>query len=281
MSPNRILEEVPYAELKQEFVALEQKNKNLLDGLYYAAFVQQGLMPQHRHFTKLGYPYFVYYNPLQIIGGDFFWVGKKGDWDLMAVGDCTGHGVSGAMLSTLALGFLNYLVFSKRYKLVGDILDELDHKWIETFNKATDGDTTNNDWMEISLVAFNRKKKELQISSAMSNILIINDDGFEKHTGNHFPIGGWQIEKSRKFTTTKISVKPNTKVYLFSDGYKDQFGGVKNKRVSSKLFYSLLQNNAHLSMPKQKEELIHFFKCWKSDNEQTDDVCVMAFDLNY
>jgi serine phosphatase RsbU (regulator of sigma subunit) len=109
-----ILEDMPYGELKKAFNHLEKKNKDLIDSLYYAAFVQQGLMPQARHFEKLGYPYFVYYNPLQIIGGDFFWNGKKGDWDLVAVGDCTGHGVSGAMLSTLAIGFLNYLMFSKK-----------------------------------------------------------------------------------------------------------------------------------------------------------------------
>ena len=86
-----ILEDMPYGELKKAFNHLEKKNKDLIDSLYYAAFVQQGLMPQARHFEKLGYPYFVYYNPLQIIGGDFFWNGKKGDWDLVAVGDCTGH----------------------------------------------------------------------------------------------------------------------------------------------------------------------------------------------
>ncbi|MGZ3921366.1 MAG: hypothetical protein ACXVC7_13790, partial [Bacteroidia bacterium] len=94
MAPDTLLQEIPYHELKGAYHHLERKNKDLLDGLYYAAFVQQGLMPQSRHFRKLNQDYFIYYNPLQIIGGDFFWIGKKEDWCFYAVGDCTGHGVS-------------------------------------------------------------------------------------------------------------------------------------------------------------------------------------------
>jgi serine phosphatase RsbU (regulator of sigma subunit) len=276
-----ILEEIPYAELKKEFHALEEKNRALLDNLYYAAFVQQGLMPQARHFDKMGHPYFVYYNPLQIIGGDFFWTGRKGAWDLMAVGDCTGHGVSGAMLSTLALGFLNYLVFSKPYETVGDILNELDKKWIETFNRHNDENHASNDWMEISLIAYNNTTGELQFSGAMSNILLVFPSHWQKLKGNSFPIGGWQIEKSRMFNTEQYLLETPVKVYMYSDGFKDQFGGQKNKRLGSKGFYDTLLKNAAHKMPTQKEKLVDFFRNWKHTREQTDDVCVMAFELNY
>lgn len=274
-----LLDDIPYGELKKAYNHLEKKNKDLIDGLYYAAFVQQGLMPQERHFTKLGYPYFVYYNPLQIIGGDFFWIGNKGDWDLMAVGDCTGHGVSGAMLSTLAIGFLNYLVFSKKLNNVGDIISELDKKWIETFNKADDVENANNDWLEISIMAYNKKTKQLQFAGAMGSALLIHDNEITKILGNSYPVGGWQIEKNRVYTTQKIELKKNTKLYLYSDGYKDQFGGINNKRIGSNSFGKLLLSISKFNLTVQREELENNFLLWKGEYEQTDDVCVVAIEF--
>ncbi len=279
MAPNILLDDIPYGELKKAYHNLEKKNQDLIDGLYYAAFVQQGLMPQERHFKKLNYPYFVYYNPLQIIGGDFFWVGRKGDWDLMAVGDCTGHGVSGAMLSTLAIGFLNYLIFSKKLHNVGDVVAELDKKWLETFNKAEDTETVNNDWLEISLIAYNKKTRQLQFAGAMGSILVINDNEIQKLSGNSFPVGGWQIEKNRVYTTQKIDLHPNTKVYLYSDGFKDQFGGINNKRLGSNSFSKLLHSISKFNLNSQREELENNFLMWKGEYEQTDDVCVVALEF--
>ncbi|MBI2720956.1 MAG: SpoIIE family protein phosphatase [Bacteroidetes bacterium] len=276
---NTILEEIPYHELKGAYHKLEKTNKDLIDGLYYAAFVQQGLMPQERHFRKLMQPYFVYYNPLQIIGGDFFWIGKKEDWCFYAVGDCTGHGVSGAMLSSLAIGFLNYVVYSKNFEKIGDILTEIDKKWIETFNHHQDIDV-NNDWMEISLVAYNSKTMQLQFTGAGSNILIIDaDNNMRRIKGEHYPIGGWQIETNRRFNTRFVNVLDNEKVFLYSDGFKDQFGGERNKRMGSFKFNQLISSTAYMSCSEQKEYMENKFNIWKSNAEQTDDVCLLRIDL--
>jgi serine phosphatase RsbU (regulator of sigma subunit) len=278
MVTNEILNDIPYNELKGAYHQLEKKNKDLLDGLYYAAFVQQGLMPQERHFAKLDHPYLIYYNPLQIIGGDFFWIGKKDDWCFYAVGDCTGHGVSGAMLSSLAIGFLNYVVYAKQYENIGEILSEIDKKWVETFKRNEEEDV-NNDWLELSLIAFNKKTGELQFTGAMGNILMINADGFEKIHGSRFPIGGWQIEKSRIYQTKKFNIIPGTKVYLYSDGFKDQFGELTNKRLGSHSFKKLLLSLSKYPMHRQRELLDNHFLLWKGNTEQTDDVCLMAIEL--
>lgn len=276
---NTILEEIPYHELKGAYHKLEKTNKDLIDGLYYAAFVQQGLMPQERHFRKLMQPYFVYYNPLQIIGGDFFWIGKKEDWCFYAVGDCTGHGVSGAMLSSLAIGFLNYVVYSKNFEKIGDILTEIDKKWIETFNHHEEVDV-NNDWMEISLVAYNSKTMQLQFTGAGSNILIIDaDNNMRRIKGEHYPIGGWQIETNRRFNTRFVNVLDGEKVFLYSDGFKDQFGGERNKRMGSSEFNHLISSTAYMSCFDQKEFIENKFNIWKSNTEQTDDVCLLRIDL--
>jgi serine phosphatase RsbU (regulator of sigma subunit) len=275
---NTLLEEIPYEELRKAYGQLEKKNKDLIDGLYYAAFVQQGLLPQARHFRKLNRPWFIIYNPLHIIGGDFFWIGKKGDICIYAVGDCTGHGVSGAMLSSLAIGFLNYLVYSKDFDCPGQLLNELDKKWIETFNHYEDEDV-NNDWMEISLVMFNERTSVLQFAGAGGSILLAEDGDARKLKGNNYPIGGWQIEQNRTFDTHTLHVNEPLKLFMYSDGFKDQFGGAEFKRFGHKRFSGMIGASAHLSCAEQKAVLEDELLLWKGAGEQTDDVCVLRIDL--
>ncbi len=280
MTTELFIHENPSLEISKAYQVLEKKNKDLIDGLYYASFVQQGMMPQERHFKKNGHPYFVFYNPLQIIGGDFFWLGKKDGWSYYAVGDCTGHGVGGAMLSTLAIGFLNYLVYSKEYAEVGEILNEIDKKWIETFKRHEDDAELNNDWMEISLIAFNPLTRDFQFAGANSSILITGN-GIDPITlyGDSFPIGGWQIESDRKFTTHYCKFKGAINVYLYSDGFQDQFGGQNNKKLGSRHFKNYLASITDKPMPQQFLSIEGQFQQWKGINEQTDDVCVLGVEF--
>lgn len=264
-----------YEELSVAFQELEQKNKDLLDSLYYASSVQQGLMPQDRHFKKLANPYFVYYQPAKIIGGDFYWLAKKEDWVFYAVGDCTGHGLSGAMLSSLAIGFLNYLVYSKPFETVGVLLNELDKKWIETF-KHDEEEQVNNDWMEIALIAYNAQSHVFQYSAAKRKSMVVSPTETMLLEGNNYPIGGWQIEKNRVFTTTKIELIQPFSVFLFSDGLQDQFGGPKNKRFGTKNLYELIRHQQHLSMERMRNAIVNEFLAWKGEVEQTDDVCLLG-----
>lgn len=280
MTAELFINENPYHEVSKAYHELKKKNKDLIDGLYYASFVQQGLMPQERHFKKNENDYFVFYDPLQIIGGDFFWLGKKDGWSYYAVGDCTGHGVGGAMLSTLAIGFLNYLVYSKDYSELGDILGEIDKKWIETFKRHEDDDELNNDWAEISLIAFNSQTRDFQFAGANSNILITGKD-FEpiNLSGDSFPIGGWQIESNRKFSTQYCKFESSIKVYLYSDGYQDQFGGPLNKKLGSRNFKKQLSSLNGLPMSEQRSIIEEHFRHWKGINEQTDDVCLLGIEF--
>lgn len=267
------------SQLSIAYKNLKQENQELRDSLYYASSVQQGLMPQARHFKKLGNPYFIFYRPARIIGGDFFWLGKKGNWVLYAVGDCTGHSLSGAMLSTLAVGFLNYLVYSKNYMGVGEILNELDKKWIETF-KHDDDEEVNNDWMEIALIAYNPVSQTLQYASAKRKVLILTPHDTITLAGNNYPIGGWQIEKNRNYTTQEFKLAQPFKAYLFSDGLQDQFGGPKNKRLGMSGLYDLLTSFRHLTPDEQALETERRFTTWMAGCEQTDDVCLLGVEFN-
>jgi len=141
-----MIETLDQNQLQQEYNKLYQTNKELVDSMYYARSVQQGVLPHERHFKRLFNDYFVTYKPQGIVGGDLYWVGQKGHLKYFAVGDCTGHGISGAMLSVLALSFLNYIVLGKDFEFVGEILLELDKKWIETFHQGSEFGF-NNDWL--------------------------------------------------------------------------------------------------------------------------------------
>ncbi|HEX7412611.1 MAG TPA: SpoIIE family protein phosphatase [Bacteroidia bacterium] len=271
-------EEISYKELHTEYHKLYNNNKELIDSMHYAAFVQQGILPQERHFERLFTDYFILYKPQSIIGGDLYWVGQKGGLKIFAVGDCTGHGMSGALLSVLALSFLNYIVLGKEFDLIGEVLDEMDKKWIETFQQGIELGY-NNDWMEIGIVAFNAETRELQYAGAFSKLTYFINDNMHEVIGNKYPIGGWQLEKNRSFNTHKITLPPDTTLYLSSDGFKDQFGYASGKRYGSRRLKTFLQELAKLDMQQQKIKIEQEFTLWKGIEEQTDDVCVMGVKL--
>jgi serine phosphatase RsbU (regulator of sigma subunit) len=271
-------EEVSYKELRVEYTKLYQSNKELTDNMYYAAFVQQGILPQDRHLKRLFSEYFVIYHPQNIIGGDLYWVCRKNEWQIFAVADCTGHGVSGALLSVLAVSFLNYLVLGKEFVSLGKVLEELDRKWIETFQQGVELGY-NNDWMEIGICAFNSKTRELRYSGAFNNLVYMADDKVKTLPGNRYPIGGWQLEQQRSFNDHSVILPENTMLYLYTDGIKDQFGDFSKKRFSSKRFTQLLKNVNHLPSHRQKEKIETEFNFWKGEEPQTDDVCLMGVRL--
>lgn len=271
-------ENVSHQELKIEYAKLFNTNKELLDSMYYASFVQGGILPHERHLKRVFSEYFVLYQPQKVIGGDLYWVAQKDDWKFFAVGDCTGHGISGALLSVLGLSFLNYIVLGKEYFSPGMILEELDKKWIETFQQGVELGYSN-DWMEIGLCAFNEKTRELQYSGAFSKLFYIHDDKINCIEGNRYPIGGWQLELNRKFDVHSAILPKNAMLYLFSDGYKDQFSNSGNKRFGSKNFIRLLSGVHSLSADLQKEEIEKVHVDWKGKEEQTDDICVMGVRL--
>jgi serine phosphatase RsbU (regulator of sigma subunit) len=275
---NYLEEEVSYKELHSEYSKLYHNNKELLDNIYYAAFVQQGILPQERHLKRLFSEYFVIYKPQNIIGGDLYWVCQKNDWQIFAVADCTGHGVSGALLSVLAVSFLNYLVLGKEFTSLGKVLEELDKKWIETFQQGIELGY-NNDWMEIGICSFNPITRELQYAGAFNDLTYVVNDEIKTLNGNRYPIGGWQLEEKRTFKDHSVILPEDAMLYLYTDGFKDQFGDLSKKRFSTKRFIHLLKNTNHLPSHIQMERIETEFNFWKGTEPQTDDVCMMGIRL--
>ncbi len=250
----------------------------LESSLVYAQTIQTGLLPKARHFNKLFKDHFVFYKPQNKIGGDFYWLTSKDDTLYFALADCTGHGVSGAMLSVLGISLLNYVI-QKNFEKVGDYLSELDKKWIETFNNEQMESQFNNDWMEITLISYNTKTKEFQYACAGGEFAIHQNNSIKSYKGNSFPIGGWQIEKNRTFDTFYIKPEKNAKFYFFSDGIKHQFDGDNTKKFSRKQLFRVLENHSALPMQSQHELLGFVFNDWKQNTKQTDDVTLIGFEI--
>lgn len=249
------------------------------NSLVYAQTIQNGLLPKARHFEKFFKDHFVFYKPQHKIGGDFYWLTKKEDTLYFALADCTGHGVSGAMLSVLGISLLNYVI-QKPFENIGDFLTELDKKWIETFNNELHDSHFNNDWMEITLVSYNEVTKEFQYASAGNEFVICQNNTIKAYKGNNFPIGGWQIEKNRAFDSYKITLEDSAKLYFFSDGIKHQFDEKNQKKFSKKQLLSVLENHSLLPMTNQQELLEFVFMDWKKNTKQTDDVSLIGIEFN-
>lgn len=269
-------QEIDNDQLKNQFISLYHYHDELTSSLKYAELIQKGVLPKDRHFKRLFNDYFVMYIPQSYVSGDFYWIGEVDDKLLFAVGDCTGHGVPGAMLTMLAHSFLNYIVLGKNIIDTAEVLREFDKKLIETFNQDK-GRTFSNDWIDMALCCYDKRKNELMFSSAKRKLMITSDkNGCKLYKGSNYPLGGWQIESNRIFESQMISVKKGDMIYMGSDGFQDQIGGDQNKKYGSKQLHHLLEHISELPCSKQLMVLKRTFTLWKKEENQFDDICIMG-----
>jgi serine phosphatase RsbU (regulator of sigma subunit) len=250
-----------------------------LQSLAAAKFVQQGLLPQKRHFERLFQDSFVLYAPLNIISGDFYWVGEKHGLKYIVVGDCTGHGISAALLSVLALNLFEYVIMNKGIKKTNKILQEVDKKFIESFK---DAEKINFDtpWIDLTVLCIDYENNIIHYSSANRKILHVDKkNNATIFKGSKYPIGGWKIENERYFEANSFKFSKNDSVYIGSDGFQDQIGGDRNKKYSSKRLHNFLTGISQLPCQLQAEKLAIEFAKWKKKNEQVDDICIAGLRL--
>lgn len=268
-------EDIDGEQLRSQFVSLNDYYNDLTASLKYAEIIQKGVLPKDRHFQRFFEDYFVMYIPQSFVSGDFYWIGEVGDNVLFAVGDCTGHGVPGAMLTMLAQSFLNHIVLGRGIVNPSSILREFDNKFIETFQHDVDNNYSN-DWIDIALCSYNKKSKEVNFSGAKRKLMVVSDNVKKVYKGSNYPLGGWQIETDRFFESQPIEVAKGDMIYLGSDGYQDQIGGGKDKKYGSKQLHELLREMALLPCEKQLVILRESFLKWKKDQDQLDDICLMG-----
>ncbi|MBL7936898.1 MAG: serine/threonine-protein phosphatase [Bacteroidia bacterium] len=263
---------------------VDHKNEEIISSLRYAKRLQEALLPPKNLLESfLKDNYFILYKPRDIVCGDFYWArkikttpvtGKQEDYLLLAVADCTGHGVPGAFMSLLGSNFLHQSAVDKDVNSPAQALDFLNQKIITTLNHGYGGIEIR-DGMDISLIAINLETKQLAYSGANNPIYIVRNKSLETLKANKQAIGNMN-DVVLPFDNYVTQLHDGDCIYLFTDGYADQFGGPKGKKLMRKLFEKVLIQNSEKPMPEQKEALEATFKNWKGELEQVDDVCVVG-----
>jgi serine phosphatase RsbU (regulator of sigma subunit) len=243
----------------------------VLDSIQYAKRLQNAILPSMERWHENLQESFVLYRPKDIVAGDFYWMEKIDDLVMFAVGDCTGHGVPGAMVSVVCSTALNRSVMEFKLTDPGKILDKTRELVISTFEK---NDKDVRDGMDISLCIIDTRTKELLWSGANMALGMVRNNQFNTIKPNKQPIG--KFIRQEPFTTQKQQLQTGDTLYLSSDGFCDQFGGPDGKKFKMRRLTELLLNNSGKKMNEQKILLEKSFEEWKGTLEQVDDVCVIG-----
>ncbi len=261
------------------------KNSEIIDSINYAQRIQNALLPS---FTELkamfANNYFILLKPRDIVSGDFFWITQQAHINYFAVADCTGHGVPGSFMSVLGNTILNELVTIAKVQEPAEILNKLRERIIKDL-KQTENEGANRDGMDISLCAYNTITKELKYAGANNEIYVLkrNIENFDEPEllrlkADKMPVGiHYGVQKP--FTQQSLIMETGDCVYLFSDGYLDQFGGPKGRKFKHSRFGELLSNMSDLDIKEQGEMVVKTFEQWKGEIDQLDDVLVLGVEL--
>jgi len=312
---NRVLEQQKEEIIAQRDEIEEQRDlatrqkKDIMDSIIYARRIQQAILPPESLIEKSFSDHFILYKPRDIVSGDYYWMSQIDNKTILVAADCTGHGVPGAFMSLLGNSFLNEIVnkdFEKNHALTlhaNEILNQLREQIIAALHQKTGANDTK-DGMDMSLCVFNSRTNILEFSGAFNPLYLIRSSksdfypseekieelkskrsffqidenyGLIEYKADRMPVGVSDLVDS--FTNHELQVYPNDALYIFSDGFVDQFGGARGKKFKPRAFKTALLNMQHQNMSTQKEILDNILENWKGDEEQVDDILVMGIKI--
>ncbi len=288
-------------ELEDAMEQIQYQNKNIMQSINYAQRIQEAMMPKQEMFQSHVPDSFIFFKPRDIVSGDFYWFmdteserngaknlansienSNKTDIDdknkkfIVSAVDCTGHGVPGAFMSMLGFNLLNDIVGKGTFE-PNKILSQL-HDGIRT--SLNQDATQNRDGMDMALCVIDPEKKTLEYAGAQNPLIYIQDEKVYRVRGNKFPVGGFQVEH-HDYTKHTIKLDKPTTCYVFTDGYHDQFGGPQGRKFMTKSFRELLFEIHNMPMEEQKNILDLVINEWMGENEQTDDILIIGFSLDF
>ncbi len=255
---------------------LEDKNKNITDSINYALRIQKSILPSKRLMKELFPESFVFYKPRDIVSGDFYWYERIGNKFIVACADCTGHGVPGAFMSMISSTLLKEIAHQEQITEPSKFLFKLDELLMNTLKKT--GETSIHDGLDLSLCVFDLDTNLLSFSGAFRPVLLYQNKILERYKTFPYSIGGGDFIK-KEFETINIQLEKGDIVYLFTDGYPDQFGGERGKKLYLKGFQDLINSCVELGMDEQHRILSVFLKDWMGNKNQIDDVLVMGIKI--
>jgi len=283
-SRDTIVKQNEYLELQKSNI--EQQHANILSSIRYAKFIQEAVLPSEKFLNQFLPEHFVIYIPKENVSGDFYRTTQIQNKILFVVADCTGHGVPGAFMSMLGIAFLMEITY-KYQSLVefnsATVLNQLRKRIKRTLHQDRRKDTIG-DGMDLALCIIDIETKIMNYSGAKIPLYLVryneetNSNQLIIYKPDKMPIAVYLVEQP--FTNHEIQLHTNDLIYLFSDGYIDQFGGAKKSKLLSSNFKNIILENSYKSMHEQESKLLSFFKDWKGENEQTDDVLLIGIKIS-
>jgi serine phosphatase RsbU (regulator of sigma subunit) len=258
-------------------MVLAQKNE-IIDSITYAQRIQSAMLPPESYFSELLNENFILYRPRDIVSGDFYWIKQVNQSVILAVADCTGHGVPGALLSMLGMSFLDEIVQRREITQANQVLNEL-RSHIKHSLRQHGYEDESKDGIDIALLVWDMRTKKIQFSGARNPLYLVRDVKgqveLEVIKGDPMPVGYYPT-KDKPFNNHSIQLEPGDTIYLYTDGYVDQKGGKNNKKFLSKTFRNLLVEINEQPMHVQKEILEKTLTDWMGDQAQVDDILVVG-----
>lgn len=267
-------------QLAEKNEIIEEKNKDIRDSINYAQRIQHAILPPFEKIDRALTDYFIFFKPKDIVSGDFYWHASTNTTPadgsqpesviLMAAVDCTGHGVPGALMSIIGSTILNQSLTARDVNTPAEALVFLNKELAKNLNSIKDG-------MDMALCAINLQKMELQFAGANNPVYIVRNKKVIELKPDKMAIGAdHENHESKSFTDQFIKLEKNDSVYLFTDGYADQFGGPNGKKFKYKKFQELLVTIQDSIMEEQKHILHYHHEQWKGNLEQVDDILVIG-----
>ena len=271
------------AELVEKQKEVEHQNEKIselyeevTDSIKYAKGLQEAILPPKEFVEEVMPNSFVLYKPKDIVSGDFYWIEKKNNKVYFAAVDCTGHGVPGAFMSIVGYNALNEAL--RQFDTPAEILDSLNQGISKTLHNNAMGSTTK-DGMDLALCCYDVATNEIQYAGAYNPLYLIRNKEITQIKADKFAIGTYFEDNTKKYTNHVIKLEKDDYIYIFSDGYADQFGGPKGKKFMYKRFRDYLLSLTGKSMETQKHFLNNGIEQWKGPLEQIDDILVIGFHM--
>ena len=269
-----------YQDLEIKKVEIEKKNKEIIDSIHYARYIQRALQPDEDEIASFFGNHAIFNLPKDIVGGDFYWFKTFGDLAIAIAADCTGHGVPGGFLTVLGNLIIETIATNKTIS-PNEILSKINQELVLILNQKKDNSIQ--DGMDLAICVINKKSKKVVFSGARNGVYIVSSTGNLKECkGDYTPVGGSYFKKEkleeRRYTAHEFSLKKGEWLFMYTDGYYDQFGGTNNKSMGVSKFKNILcesiKYNNDLNVELKKE-----FLNWKGNNNQLDDVLVFGFTI--
>ena len=264
--------------IEEKSLLVEEQHKDITDSIKYAQRIQQAILPPDKLWNNILPQSFVFYQPKDILSGDFYWIEETTEHIFIAAADCTGHGVPGALMSIVNYNLLNRAVLEHGLTNAGAILDSV-NKYLTLSLHQTYQESAVRDGMDVSLCVINKKTKKMDFAGAFNSIYLIRNNAIQEFIPDKQPVGAFIEDNIKPFTSQSFQLLENDVVYMFTDGYADQFGGPKGKKYKYKQLQHLLLSSYTKPFDEQNQIFKSAINDWKGSLEQVDDILLLGYKI--